>query len=155
MRARRVCSAIVLATFLPTAAFAQQPVSLSHAVKMWEAPAGFVLESSSQVADCSLSRERGRADASDRHSALGWFVGGVGAGVGAGFIGTGVITAVPAFGSPQPKEIPANLEEGCYRDGYKSKAKSKNIVSALLGGAVGTAAFVAIWMVGNSASDGY
>ena len=69
------------------------------------------------------------------------------AGFGAGWaqglllsiIGTGIITAVGASSHPEPKEVPAGYDPACYRDGYESKAKSKNTVSALTGGLVGTA----------------
>ena len=96
------------------------------------------------AAPCDKSRIQGVTDADAQHSSLGWFAGGIGAGVGAGFIGTGVITAIPAFGNPQPKAVPAAVDETCYRDGYKSTAKKKNILSALLGGALGTVALCTV-----------
>lgn len=144
----RIIAFVVLATFVPGSVFAQVPVTaLGKSLADWRPSTELLLNTYQVAPSCDTSRVQGRADADAQHSSMGWFAGGIGAGAGAGFIGTGVITAVPAFGNPQPKTIPANQNEPCYRDGYKSKAKNKNILSALLGGALGTAAFVAIWYV--------
>lgn len=144
---KRLSACVVLVSFLPATVFAQVPVSsFRQSLATWR-PSAELLWQTVQAPPCDDSRVQGRAAAEAQHSSLGWFAGGIGAGAGAGFIGTGVITAIPAFGSPQPKTIPPNQNEACYREGYKGKAKSKNVLSALLGGALGTAAFIGIWYV--------
>ena len=99
---------------------------------------------------CDEDRVHGRADAATGHHSGGWFWGGVGSGALLGLIGTGIITAVGASSDPQPKEVPAGYDPACYRDGYHSKAKSKNTMSALTGGLVGTAVFVVIYVAASS-----
>lgn len=94
---------------------------------------------------CDDDRTHGRADAASTHRSGGWFWGGVGSGLLLSILGTGIITAVGASSDPQPKEVPAGYDPACYRDGYQSKAKSKNTVSALTGGLVGTAVWVLIY----------
>ena len=98
-----------------------------------------------QRGTCEDDRVHGRADASSGHHSGGWFWGGVGSGLLLSLIGTGIITAVGASSDPQPKEVPAGYDPACYRDGYQSKAKSKNTISALTGGLVGTAIWVVIY----------
>jgi hypothetical protein len=99
-----------------------------------------------QTASCDASREKGNAAAGD-HNAVGWFFGGVGAGFALGLIGTGAITAGSAFTAPKPHTIPQDVDEACYKDGYRSHAKKKNITGAVLGGVIGTAAITTIILV--------
>ena len=98
---------------------------------------------------CDTSRDTGRQDATTRHGSAGWFIGGVASGVLLGLIGTGAIVGASALTNPQPSTLPANTEEPCYRQGYTSKAKSKNVLSALFGGLAGTAAWLAIYAANN------
>lgn len=93
---------------------------------------------------CQDDRIRGRSDASVMHGTTGWMLGGFASGLVLGLIGTGVITAVAATGSPQPDLVPDTTDPSCYREGYSGKARSKNTVSALAGGLVGTAVWVVI-----------
>jgi hypothetical protein len=105
-----------------------------------------------QAPSCDTARATGREDADTRHGSAGWFIGGVGAGVLAGLIGTGAITGASALTSPQPREVPADLTggvENCYRDGYKGKAKNKNVLSSFLGGLMGTAVWLVIYAANN------
>jgi hypothetical protein len=105
-----------------------------------------------QPASCETARATGREDADTRHGSAGWFVGGVVSGVLVGLIGTGIITGASALTSPQPRLVPPELTggiENCYRDGYKGKAKNKNVVSSLLGGLSGTAVWLAIYAANN------
>jgi hypothetical protein len=71
-------------------------------------------------------------------------LGGVGSGLLLGLIGTGIITGAAASGRPQPPTVPEGLDAACYREGYSGRAKSKNTVSALTGGLIGTAVWVII-----------
>lgn len=93
---------------------------------------------------CLDSRQQGRADARLRHGAVGWFIGGLACGVGAGLIGTGVCTAGSALSNPQPHTLADGIDEECYRDGYRARGKRRNILTTLGGSLVGTAVFVAI-----------
>jgi hypothetical protein len=101
-----------------------------------------------EKATCDSSTAAGREDAS-RHGIAGWFIGGVGAGVALGLIGTGAIVGGSALTSPQPRQVPAGMDEACYRDGYRGRSKNKNILSALLGGLTGTAAWLVIVLANN------
>jgi hypothetical protein len=92
---------------------------------------------------CDEAQAKGRLDAASAHHTTGWFFSGLGMGLVLGFIGTGAITGIAALKHPQPKQIPAGLQQDCYRDGYTSKAKSKNTLTALVGGLVGGA----VWTV--------
>ena len=105
------------------------------------------LDAAIQTASCDVSRATGRDDGESGHGTAGWFLGGVGAGIGLGLIGTGVITGASALAGPQPQDIPSDMQESCYREGYRGKAKSKNVVSALLGGVTGTAVWLVIYLI--------
>lgn len=94
--------------------------------------------------DCNESREVGKADASSRHGNGKWVAGGVVGGLLLSLIGTGVMTALAANSSPQPKDIPAGVKDTCYMNGFTDKAKSKNTRGALLGGLLGTVVVVAV-----------
>jgi hypothetical protein len=69
------------------------------------------------------------------------------------FIGAGVITAGAAFSDPQPQTIPDTVEAPCYREGYRSRAKNKNVLSALLGGSIGATLFVVIYLAAAASSE--
>ena len=103
-----------------------------------------------QASSCDTSTAAGRNDANTRHGTAGWFLGGVGAGVGLTFIGTGIITGASALTNPQPRTVPSEMQEPCYREGYRSRAKRRNLVSSLLGGLVGTGAWLAIYYARNN-----
>lgn len=95
-------------------------------------------------ADCDVDRVRGREAAGNTHSGAGWMVGGLASGFFLGLIGTGIITAVASSSSPHAERTPSDVEQACYRDGYTSKAKNMNTMSALTGGLIGTAALVLV-----------
>ncbi len=103
----------------------------------------------SRPQSCFSLRARGQNDASMRHGSAGWFLGGLGCGAGVGFIGAAVCTGGSALSSPQPRAIDSGLDESCYRDGYRSRARKKNVLSTLGGSLVGTAAWLVIFFVGN------
>jgi hypothetical protein len=96
--------------------------------------------------ECREAEIQGSMDASAQHSTSGWFLGGVGSGVLLGLIGTGVITGAAALSNPKPEFPPAGFDQNCYMHGYSKKAKSKNTISALVGGLTGTAVFVFIYI---------
>lgn len=101
-------------------------------------------------ADCNQSNMRGNQDAGMMHNSGGWLAGGVGSGLLLSLIGTGIITAIAASSNPQPTMIPDGVDETCYRVGYNSKAKSKNTVSALVGGLAGSAVWIVILVSASS-----
>ena len=154
VRANRFVASLVLLTLLPVPALAQSTSdSLDRIQKRLSTKSilsNVRLDASFQPASCDVSTATGRQDASSRHGTAGWFLGGVGAGVGLGLIGTGIITAGSAFSGPQPQTIPDTVEEPCYREGYRSRAKNKNVVSALLGGLTGTAVWLVIYLAANN-----
>lgn len=94
---------------------------------------------------CDTSRTTGNDDAGDQHGTAGWLLGGVGAGVGLGLIGTGIITGSSVLTRPQPRTVPPGVEEPCYREGYRSRAKQKNVRSSFFGGLIGTGAWLLIY----------
>lgn len=83
----------------------------------------------------------------------GWFAGGVGSGLVLGLIGTAIITVaannsgndVPASQQSILATKPPDYSEAFAR-GYREKLKSKKRTSALTGGLLGTAAFLAIYV---------
>ena len=87
----------------------------------------------------------------------GWFAGGVGSGVVLGLIGTAVITVAANNSS---NNVPASQlsilatkrpdYSQAFARGYREKLKSKKRTSALTGGLLGTAAFVAIYLSARS-----
>lgn len=88
----------------------------------------------------SSSYNRGIRDAESRHSTTGYFLGGVGSGIMLGLIGTAIIGI--AAGGTSPDYIPNNVNQEGYISGYRKKAKSKNTLSAVGGGLLGTAVIV-------------
>lgn len=150
--------AVLLLAVLPSSAFAQtlplnvarfnERMARASVVETFD-PTVHTLDIM-QVAACPDSKLAGKTDADDQHGTVGWFVGGIGAGVGLGLIGTGIIMGITALSSPKPSAIRAGQEEGCYRDGYKGTAKKKNLLSALYGGLVGSAVWTAIYIANNN-----
>lgn len=98
---------------------------------------------------CLRSQLHGRMDASTKHNSGNWFVGGFFSGMLLGLIGTGVTVAISAGSSPTPEMAPEDpdIELACYIDGYESKARSKNMLSAGIGGFVGTAVWIAAYFL--------
>ena len=97
-------------------------------------------------ASCDSSTGSGRTDASQRHGSVNWFGGGLLGGGLLGLIGAGVLVAAAANTNPQPDSVPSDVDEDCYRDGYRGRAKNKNMMATLGGGLLGTAAFVVMWL---------
>jgi hypothetical protein len=139
----------ILLVAMPTSTYAQ--------IAQSKPAPEFVLDSSvlrRAVADlqpaaqppCDDSRAKGRLDAASLHSSTGWFIGGIGSGVLLGLIGTAIITGAAALGNPQPKQTPTGMQTDCYREGYSSKAKNKNTISALLGGAIGAVVWTVLYV---------
>ena len=95
---------------------------------------------------CEDSKDKGRMSASQEHSSVGWWLGGIGSGVMLGLIGTGAIWGISHASSPQPSTIPSNIRNDCYKDGYKREAKGSNKVGAGVGGLIGTALFLFIFL---------
>ena len=101
----------------------------------------------------------GQAAAEDKGTA-GWAVGGFVSGVGLGLIGTGVTYALAAGSKPKP---PANKLAAiqspdanyrlAYQNAYESGVKRKRKRSALVGGLVGTATFVAVILATGAEHD--
>jgi hypothetical protein len=102
------------------------------------------------VQNCEKSRILGENAANSSHGTSGWFLGGVGSGVLLGLIGTGIIVGASAVSNPQPKYIPDQVDVQCYVNGYSKASKSKNIMSALVGGLAGTATAVLIILMSQS-----
>ena len=102
--------------------------------------------------DCDSDRTRGRADADQVHSGSGWMAGGFVSGILLGLIGTGVAWAMASSSTVEVSPVPEGLDASCYRDGYTSKAKSKNATNALTGGLLGTAVLVVLLVSATSGS---
>jgi hypothetical protein len=94
--------------------------------------------------DCELDRTRGREAADQLHSGSGWMAGGFVSGILLGLIGTGISWAMASSSTVENNRVPDGVEASCYRDGYTSKAKSKNGTNALTGGLLGTAVLVVL-----------
>ena len=146
---KRIVAMCVIGALLPNYAIAQSVDRIANGLQHNAALNLNVAAISLQAAPCDSSNATGRTDANSRHGTVGWFLGGVGAGVGLGLIGTGIITGASALGSPQPRQVPGDVNENCYREGYRGRAKGKNVKSALLGGLVGTSAWLAIYLANN------
>jgi hypothetical protein len=103
--------------------------------------------------DCDSDRTRGRADADQVHSGSGWMAGGFVSGILLGLIGTGVAWAMASSSTVEVSRVPEGLDASCYRDGYTSKAKSKNSTNALTGGLLGTAVLIVLVVSATSGSS--
>lgn len=103
-----------------------------------------------RIAECDLDRTRGREAANNLHSGTGWMVGGIVSGVLLGLIGTGIVTAVASGSATQPSFVPEGVEAVCYREGYVSRARSRNTTSALAGGLIGTATLLILVVAASS-----
>ena len=102
--------------------------------------------------DCELDRTRGRDAADQFHSGSGWMAGGFVSGILLGLIGTGISWAMASSSSVEVNRVPDGVEASCYREGYTSKAKSKNSSNALTGGLLGTAVLVLLVVSATSGS---
>ena len=103
--------------------------------------------------DCDTDRARGREAADQFHSGSGWMAGGFVSGILLGLIGTGISWAMASSSSVDVNRVPDGVEASCYRDGYTSKAKSKNSSNALTGGLLGTAVLVVLVVSAASGSS--
>lgn len=103
--------------------------------------------------DCDSDRTRGRADADQVHSGSGWMAGGFVSGILLGLIGTGITWAMANSSTVEVSRVPEGLDANCYRDGYTSKARSKNTTNALTGGLLGTAVLIVLVVSATSGSS--
>ena len=99
----------------------------------------------------------GRLSAEDNYSSGGWFAGGIASGVLLGLIGTGIISGISQIGNPEPPSYEIMRVQSYsteYRagfiSGYGKKARSKKLSSSAVGGLVGTAAFLIIYLSAQS-----
>lgn len=104
----------------------------------------------SAAEDCIASRAHGHRDADNMHSSKKWFFGGFCSGVILGLIGTAIITVGARTTNPFPKDVPANVNEACYVNGYEAKGKSKNAWSAFDGGLIGTAILIGLYWASSN-----
>ena len=96
---------------------------------------------------CAESRAKGKHDADAHHSSLGWWGRGVAAGFFGAFLpGTVLVWGASFFSNPQPSTIPADVDEHCYRQGYKKEAKQENNGGALVGGIIGGLSIIPVVM---------
>lgn len=149
---KATCAVVLAVTLVcPSSAFAQLAIPASasmgfSAASLDRAILATPVQPAASKEPCETSRARGRNDADDRHGTAGWFIGGLSAGLLATFLGAGAVTGGAAFTNPQPRDVPSDAEEYCYRDGYKSKAKNKNVVTSLLGGLIGAVTWIGIFV---------
>ena len=78
------------------------------------------------------------------YKSSGWELGGLASGLLLSLVGTGIITGIAACSNPEPNRIPDDVFKECYKKGYTGKARSKNVLSALYGGIIGTCAAITI-----------
>jgi hypothetical protein len=154
MRMRRLVLIGVIFSVSTTAHAQQRPVH-TFGRALAPAPAVAVLERNARGrtfyrADCETDKVRGREAANSQHSSSGWMAGGVASGVVLGLIGAGIITAIASSSAPQVQQSPDGVDAACYRDGFTSRARSRNTTSALAGGLIGTAAFLLIYLSATS-----
>jgi hypothetical protein len=94
---------------------------------------------------CLESEARGRTDADQRKFNQGWFWGGVGITALLGGFGLGVAPAAGAVYKPRPKATPAGLDQACYAQGFGSKARHENALTAFLGSLVGLPLWILLY----------
>lgn len=94
--------------------------------------------------ECLTWRLRGENAARTEYTSKGWFGYGFISGFTLGLIGTAITTIAATTSDPMPTTFPTDIELNklCYFNGYQDKARSKNTISALVGGLVGTAIIV-------------
>ena len=99
---------------------------------------------------CFNSQLKGEQDAAEHHSSSKWLFGGIVSGMVLGLIGTVIITATSAGSNPSPgaQVLPEEneVEMTCYLNGSESKARTENVVAAVMGGLVGTVLFVGLYI---------
>ena len=101
----------------------------------------------------------GEVAAADK-GAAGWALGGFASGVGLGLIGTGVTYGLAASSSPKlPATEMASIQNRsadyrlAYQNAYADRVKRKRKRSALVGGFVGTATIVAVFVATGTQHD--
>jgi hypothetical protein len=99
---------------------------------------------------CQESSMEGTTHADLYHSSAGWWAGGVGSGVVLGLIGTGIVWGISMASNPQTSTNPEKIDENCYRQAYKNEAKGQNKTGAGVGGLIGTAVILVIFLSVNS-----
>lgn len=171
MNARSAIAAALLLTF-PVSTLAQTPASNAgepaarldlHSIRTRDDPAPKpfsipfpnakrdAFQQAAAVPSCMESEARGRTDADQRKFNQGWFWGGVGLGVGLGVFGLGIAPAAAAIHKPKAKTMPSGLDAACYAQGFGSRARHENALTAFFGGLAGFGA----WLVIYAISGGY
>lgn len=96
---------------------------------------------SPHVLSCEDSRIEGRRDAAEHHSADRWWLSAP-VGFFLPLIGVLAATGTAAAVRANPNSIPADVEARCYRDAYGSRARKRNMLTALAASSIGTVAFI-------------
>lgn len=82
------------------------------------------------------SFNQGIMDAENRHSAVGWGIGGFFAGGLFSWLGTGAAVLIANGSRPNPRYVPEDVEPMSYRMGYREEAVRKNRRSAAIPGVI-------------------
>jgi hypothetical protein len=153
MRHKLIALAMIVA--VPAAALAQpsddtQVARLRQRLEQTPILDGLVISGAlAQLLSCDVSTAEGRQAANDEHHTGRWMWGGAAALLFP--IGTIPVAIAAKRSNPQPRILPAGVDEPCYRDGYRSRARHRNFVAMSIGAAILSAVVVLGLAAGNPA----
>jgi hypothetical protein len=99
---------------------------------------------------CVESEARGRTDADNRKFNHGWFWAGAGMGAFLGIFGIGAAPLSASIVKPKPKTTPAGVDQACYAQGFGSKGRHENVLTALWGSFLGIGIFFLAWGISGA-----
>jgi hypothetical protein len=96
---------------------------------------------------CESSYQRGALVARDSHSTKGWRAGGFASGLLFSFVGVAGATVVASTAPAVPDTVPERELSRCYRDGYRSIARSRSRGTAFRSALVGATILPLVYVV--------
>ncbi|MBL4655676.1 MAG: hypothetical protein JKY33_07630 [Bacteroidia bacterium] len=98
-----------------------------------------------QELDCNQSNIKGVQYAEQVNSSIAYGAAGLAGGCLLGIIGGAGVMLVAGLSDPQPKTIPQNVNESCFRNGYSKTAKKKHLTSSGLGCTAGVGVLIIVY----------
>ena len=99
---------------------------------------------------CEESFQRGAMTAGATHSTSGWRTGGFVSGTLFSVFGIAGASAVAATTSPSPTIVPEGEDSACFRKGYRSSARGRNLSTAARSALFGALLLPGIYILRHS-----
>ena len=96
---------------------------------------------------CETSFQRGSVMADTAHSTAAWHAGAVASGLLFSVAGVGGATLVASTSAPSPARVPTGEVSACFRNGYRTRARTRNRATALKSSRLGAVVLPVAWLL--------